>query len=466
MQFDPDNYPVVVVGAGLVGCLMSVMLARRGFDVTLIEKRRDLRLTHAEGGRSINLVLTNRGLRGLTAVGLRDELLEKLTVPVLGRMMHDTDGELTYQPYGKDDSECNYSVSRADLNIYLLERAEEAGVKLLFDLAVEDVDFDAGVLTVEDQKTNETTTLSADVIIGADGAPSAIRKALVAKHGFSQRVEFIEHGYKEVTFPAEEGGEYPMAPNSLHIWPRGHHMLMGLADMDGSFTGTVYLPLEGEDSFAQLDTGERVRAFFTEHYPDSVPLLPELEQDFEDNPLGTLGTVRAAPWNLGARAVLIGDAAHAIVPFFGQGCNCGFEDCAVLAELLDEMTSIDDLEETFERYYQARKTNSDAIADMALENFIEMRDKVGDDAFLLRKKVERAIERAMPHKYRSRYATVMYSTNPYRDAFDAGLIQDTILAELTSEIDTPDQVDMTLAERLIDEHLTPFYAERGVDLIF
>lgn len=462
-RLDPTHSQrVVIVGAGLVGALLAILLKRRGYNVELFEQRSDMRRVDLPAGRSINLVLTNRGLRALELLGLRERVLE-LTVPVLGRMMHDRGGELAYQPYGKDDSECNYSISRTALNIFLLNVAQHDGVPIHFDHALKQADFETGMMSFSGP--DGELELRADVIFGADGAGSKVRRLMAEViPGFEQDAQLISHGYKELTFAAGPEGSYAMAGHALHIWPRGHHMLMGLANLDGSFTGTLYLPFEGEDSVEQLQTPQAVRAFFEEHYADAIGLMslpPEV--DFFDGPTGKLGTVRCGPWHIKGRALLIGDAAHAIVPFFGQGLNCGFEDCAVLDELLREGLS---LEQTFERFYHARKPNAEAIADMALENFIEMSSKVADERFLLRKKIERRIEQELGHLYRSRYATVMYSPIPYSVAFQAGHLQERLLAELMEGINAPDELDLERAKTLIEQRLSPFYAQHQVDLSF
>ena len=460
----PPSARALVVGAGLVGSLLAVLLKRRGFDVTVVEQRADMRRVDLPAGRSINLVLTQRGLAALDLLGLRQPVLD-LTVPVLGRMMHDRQGQLTYQPYGKDDSECNYSISRRALNIFLLDLLQQHDIPVRFEHTLADADFLAGQLTLRDAQ-GQDVTLEADLIFGADGAGSRVRRLLVERHpGFEQDAKLISHGYKEMTFAAGPDGQWAMAGHALHIWPRGHHMLMGLANQDGSFTGTLYLPWEGpQDSVAALQTPAQVLDFFQAHYADAIPMLaspPEL--DYFDGPTGALGTVRCAPWHLEDKVLLIGDAAHAIVPFFGQGLNCGFEDCAVLDGLLAQGLAPGQL---FEAFYQARKPNAEAIADMALENFEEMSSKVADADFLLRKQLERRIERELGHLYRSRYATVMYSANPYKVAQEAGRIQDAILAELTQGLSDADALDMERARALITERLSPFYAEHAVDLSF
>lgn len=453
----------VVVGAGPVGCVLSILLARRGFRVTTYEKRPDMRRADLSGGRSINLVLTRRGLRALELLGLRESVLH-LTVPVLGRMMHSEQGELTYQPYGKDDSECNYSVSRGQLNEYLIDAAENAGCTIHFDHDLVDADLDRGRLRFKPAALEGEVEVTAQVVFGCDGAGSAVRRALVDHHDAAESVRWLEYGYKELLFPAAGESEYAMAGHALHIWPRGDHMLMGLANLDGSFTGTIYLPYKGATGFDELTSTSQVRAFFEKYYPDAIELLAEdLEAEFLGNPTGHLGTVRCSPWHVGGRALLVGDAAHGIVPFFGQGLNCGFEDCAVLIELFEKS---DDLAEVFRQFYESRKPNADAIADMALENFVEMRDKVGDEQFLLKKAIEHRIEQVHDDVYRSRYATVMYSYNPYRLAYQAGEIQSEILDELATGVDDASEVDLDLARSLIEDRLVPFYERHGVDLDF
>jgi kynurenine 3-monooxygenase len=441
--------------------VLSVLLARRGFAVSVYEKRPDMRREDIDAGRSINLVLTRRGLRALELLGLREAVLN-LTVPVLGRMMHSLAGELTYQPYGKDDSECNYSVSRGKLNEYLLDAAEAAGCKIHFEHELVDADFDEDWCRFTHHEG--MIEVSADVVFGCDGAFSGVRKALVENHGAKDSIGWLQHGYKELEFPVGADGGFPMDGHALHIWPRGVHMLMGLANLDNSFTGTIYLRNHGDESFEALDSAEQVQALFERHYPDAIALLEDdFAQEFVESPVGHLGTVRCAPWHHQGKVLLVGDSAHGVVPFFGQGLNCGFEDCAVFWELSED---VDDLARLFDEYYELRKTNTDAIADMAEENFIEMSERVGDKRFLLKKAIERRIEQSYPELYRSRYATVMYSYNPYRLAFDAGLIQSGILSELAEGIESADEVDMLYARALITERLTPFYAAHNVDLSF
>jgi len=441
---------------------LAALLARRGFDVEVFEKRPDMRRTDVDAGRSINLVLTRRGLRALEVLGLREAVLE-MTVPVLGRMMHSTDRELAYTPYGKDDSECNYSVSRGDLNAFLLDAAADSGARLHFDRELVEADLESGELVVEDTETGERTRRQVDVVFGADGAPSAVRRALMKLPGFFERTDMLEHGYKELLFPAAADGEFPMAGHALHIWPRGDHMLMGLANPNGSFTGTIYLRHEGPDSFAEIDTPDEVDAFFHAHYADAIGLLEDFQEEFLRHPLGQLGTVRCHPWHLEGKALLVGDAAHGIVPFFGQGLNCGFEDCAILDELL---ARYDEMRTVFAVFDTRRKPDAEAIADMALENFVEMRDLVADPRFVLRKLVETRIEQTFPELYRSRYAMVMYSTIPYRVAYEVGAVQEELLGELLEGVREPEDVDMDRAQTLIATKLTPIHDRYQVDLTF
>lgn len=460
MSSDPKS--VTVIGGGPVGCVLAVILARRGHEVVLYEMRPDMRRADIPAGRSINLVLTERGMKALDLLGLKEEVLAG-TVPVIGRQIHSLEGELAYQPYGKDASECNYSVSRGALNQLLLTKAEKEGVRLVFQAKLKGADFDAGTLTFT-RKDSAIETVEAKQVFGCDGAPSGVRRALCEREGFSDSMDLLEHGYKELLFPAAPGGGFAMRKDALHIWPRGSHMLMGLPNQDGSFTGTIYLPNYGADSFESLTTPEKVSEFFEAYYPDALPLIEGLPLSFLDNPTGHLGTVRSYPWHLDDRALLVGDAAHAIVPFFGQGLNCGFEDCAVLSGLLDEHGG--PTADAFAAYTEARKPAGDAIADMALENFVEMRDRVSDPAFLLRKAVESRLETTFTAKYRSRYAMVMYSTIPYHHAQQAGVIQSEILDTLCEGLTSPDDVDMDQASKLIDQKLSPFVAEHAIDLAF
>lgn len=448
---------VVISGAGLVGSFWALALKKKGYHVELFEKRSDMRLEGAEGGRSINLVATSRGLNAFAAAGVLDEV-RKIIVPVTGRMMHSMEGDLTYQPYGRDESECNYSVSRSLLNKTLMTEAEKAGVTIHFEKELVSLDTEEKVATF-----SKGTKVQYDLFFGADGAGSPTRKTILSLiPDATESVDFIDSDYKELLMPSGPAGEYPMEKKALHIWPRGDHMLMALPNLDGSFTMTVYLPQKGERSFENLKTKEDVSAFFEKFYSSSVPFMPNFAEEFFENPQGKLGTVRMSHWVYKDQVALIGDAAHAIVPFFGQGMNCGLEDCTVLLALMEKYP--EDWEKIFSEYDQFQRPNGNAIADMALENFIEMRDKVGDERFLLKKAIEHKIESTFSDRYRARYGMVTYTLIPYRLALKAGLIQQEILDELSKGVASVDEVDMEKAEQLVDQKFTPFLKENKIDI--
>jgi kynurenine 3-monooxygenase len=455
---------VLIVGGGLVGSLAAIFLARRGLGVEVREQRPDIREAGGAGGRSINLVVASRGILPLERVGLKAGVLE-LTVPVRGRMMHSVSGELAYQPYGRDDSECNYSVSRAELNAHLITEAERCGVRFEFGRGLVGADLEAGRLELAGPGGGDVTSVAAPpVVLGADGAASAVRAEMAKRPGFEESVELLDWGYKELTIPAGPGGSFLIEKHALHIWPRGRIMLMALPNRDGSFTVTLYLPHRGESSFERLDTHQRVAELFRSQFPDAASLIPDLATAFFANPTGHLGTVRCRPWHLEGRFGLIGDAAHAIVPFFGQGMNAGFEDCRVLDELLDELGT-EDWRHVLQEYSDARKPDADAIAGMALENFVEMRDRVKDPRFLLRKEVEHLLEERLPREYRSRYSMVMYGPRiPYRVAREAGAVQQSILDRLCDGLSSSADLDLDLARRLIGDKLAPLLERHEVSL--
>jgi kynurenine 3-monooxygenase len=441
--------PVHIVGAGLVGPLMAVYLARKGFNVTLHERRPDMRKTKISAGRSINLALTARGIKSLDEVGLRDTVM-KIAIPMKGRIVHDIQGNCDLQPYGQKEHEVIYAASRGLLNQMLLDAAEaHKNVRIFFDRRCADYDIDKGLLTFIDETSGREDKVEASVVVGADGSGSAIRKAMQGKVGnFAYSQSFLEYGYKELTIPPKEGGGFRIEPNALHIWPRHSYMMIALPNTEGSFTVTLFYPNKGKDSFEQLETHEAVKEFFFREFPDAAPHMPELEQDFFANPTGALVTVKCSPWNADGKAVLIGDAAHAIVPFFAQGMNSGFEDCAALNSLIT--SSSPDWKDVFDRFGQLRKPNADAIADMAVENFFEMRDSVTNPQFLLRKKVGFALEKRWPGKFIPRYSMVIFHPEiPYAEAQRRGALQDRILDRLCANISTPDQVDWTEAETLL-----------------
>jgi len=461
MRAGIERSEITIVGGGLVGSLLAILLSRRGHAVTVHERRSDLREGPVEAGRSINLVATRRGIRALERVGLAERALA-LSVPVYGRMVHAATGALAFQPYGRDRTECNHSISRGALNEFLVREAVAQGVRFRFESKLVDADLARGRLTFEGPSAGRRDEVHARVVFGADGAGSAVRAALAHVPGFAESIEPLGHAYKELDIPPADGGGFRIERNALHVWPRGEFMLMALPNPDGNFTVTLYLPERGPHGFDRMDTPARVAALFGEHFADAAALIPDVTTAFFDRPTGTLGTVRCLPWRSGDRALVLGDAAHAIVPFFGQGMNCGFEDCTVLDELLDDGAG--GWGEVFEEFERRRKPDADAIADMAIENFLEMRDRVGDALFLLRKQVEHRLEVEMPREYRSRYSMVMYSHIPYRTAMDVGAVQQSILDELCRDLGSADDLDVDRARRLVGDRLAPHLRERGVSL--
>jgi kynurenine 3-monooxygenase len=447
---------IVVAGAGLVGSLLSLMLAQRGERVTMFERRPDMRTTAGGAGRSINLAVSTRGLHALRQVGLEAAVLEH-AIPMHGRMIHGVDGATAFQRYGKDSSEFINSVSRAELNKALMTAAEVTGrVRILFSHRFVDRDVvGARVQISTEGDTPAVQTLPASLLFGTDGAGSAVRAHLMREAGAQQSEEILDYGYKELTMPATAEGSFALAENALHIWPRGTYMLIALPNFDGTFTCTLFLPHTGEVSFAALSTPDAVERFFDESFPDARRLIPNLCQDFFAHPTGHMVTVKCVPWHIGDHTLLLGDAAHAIVPFFGQGMNCGFEDCSILMDGLDAGAT---LRELVPRFGALRKPHADAIADMAVENFVEMRDKVGNAAFLKGKEVEKRLQNAFPGRFLSRYSMVTFSRIPYRVAFDAGVIADDIVRELCVDCRDVESVDLIRARRLIEARLEPFMA--------
>lgn len=445
----PASSPVTIVGAGLTGPLLALMLARRGFRVSLYERRPDPRQGGVEGGRSINLALAARGMRPLERCEVLAQV-KPILVAMRGRLLHEPSGDTSLQPYGQRPGEVIHSVGRAALNRVLVEAAARAGVELHFGQRCVGFDGAARRLEFIDERSGHELAMRCDVVIGADGAGSVMRGVLEAAKALEVRVDQLEHDYKEMTIPAVAAGP-ALRADVLHIWPRGGFMLIALPNCDGSFTVTLFLGRTGPRSFAALAEEAAVRRFFLEQFPDLAPHLPELVADFRRNPQGRLATIHASSWHLGGEVLLIGDAAHAIVPFHGQGMNAGFEDCAILDELLDER---DDWEALFDEFERRRRPNTAAIAQMALENYVEMRDTVRDPQFQGLKDLAFELERRFPDRFIPRYSMVMFHPEiPYADALQRGRVQASILRELSERPLPSGDMDMSLAESLVCERL-------------
>ena len=416
-----------VVGAGLIGGLWALMLAQRGNKVVLYDRRPDPRKENHDGGRSINLALSDRGWKAMEKAGVAD-VVRKIALPVKGRMMHDHAGNQFFQQYG-NDNQFIYSVSRGGLNMLLVEEAEKhplvevkfdhpcSGYTLNNDGSVS-VNFKDGSSAVHDR------------LFGTDGVYSAVRGTMVRNDRFDYTQKYIPHGYKEILMLPNDDGDYRIAENGLHIWPRGQFMFMALPNPGGSFTCTLFAPFEGEESFENIVSDEDVVKFYTKHFPDSIDMLPNLIEDWNENPVSSMCTVKCFPWNDGGRVALLGDSAHAIVPFYGQGMNSGFEDCSVLSELIDELpegATDADWTAMLDKYSRVRKPAADAILDLALHNYIVMRDKTGDPKFQLQKKIEAKIASAHPDKWKPLYSLVTFSHTPYNEAWERGEMQQAVM---------------------------------------
>ena len=423
---------IVIVGAGLVGSLWAVYMSKRGYSVTLYERRSDIRKAEIVAGKSINLSLSDRGWNALEKVGIADEIRSELAIPMTGRIMHGTDGQLTYQPYGKE-GQAIYSVSRGGMNSKMMSLAERSGnVKILYNHACKGVDFEKSEATFLNTDTGKEIHVTADAIFACDGAFSAVRYESMQKQSrFSYEQRFIEDGYKELLLPANEDGSYKLDKNSLHIWPRGRFMLIALPNEDGSFTCTLFMPFsDGKYSFDNLKSDEQVVEFFQEVFPDFYALMPDLVKDWNEHPLSALAIIRCFPWSYN-KTVLMGDAAHATVPFYGQGMNSGFEDCYAMNELIEEHG--DDWPTVFDAFQSDRKPNGDAIQDLSIHNYYVMRDFVGDADFLLQKKIEARLSEKYPEKWMPLYSQVTFSSIPYKTAWDTGMKQEAIMKEIMKQ---------------------------------
>ena len=418
----------VLIGSGLAGGLLTAYLGRRGYDVDLYERRADPREGNMVGGRSINLALSTRGIHALEQIGIADAVL-KDAIPMRGRMIHPAAAGSApiFVRYDVDPSKHINSIGRAALNTTVIEAAQRyPNVRVHFNHKCIGVDIDSATAHLFNTSTNQPLSASADSIIGVDGAFSAVRQSMQLKiDNFQYDESYLAHGYKELTIPPGPNGSWQMEKNALHIWPRKSFMMIALPNPDGSFTCTLFWEFEGPRSFATTKTDDDIRRFFEEEFPDAVPLMPNLLDDFRNNPTGSLVTIRCAPWFYKDRVALVGDAAHAVVPFYGQGMNAAFEDCVVLDECLEKFPP--DRHRAFAEYFERRKVNADALADLALENFIEMRDKTASRAFRAKKKLDHFLEAALPGIYIPLYTMVTFTRIPYSRAAKRARIQDFIV---------------------------------------
>jgi len=427
----------VLIGSGLAGGLLAAYLGRRGHDVDLYERRADPREGNIVGGRSINLALSTRGIYALEQLGIADEVLRH-AIPMRGRMIHDKSGALHFSPYDRDPNKFINSIGRAALNTSVIEAAQRyPSVRVHFNHRCTDVDLDsatanlapfgvAAAVSAANPQQQVTIHARGDAVIGVDGAFSAVRQSMQKKiTGFEYDESYLAHGYKELTIPPAPDGSWRMEKEALHIWPRKSFMMIALPNPDGSFTCTLFWEFEGPRSFASIKTDDQIRHFFEEEFPDAVPLMRSLLDEFKTNPTGSLVTIRCAPWFYKDKIVLVGDAAHAVVPFYGQGMNAAFEDCVVLDKCLAEFPQ--DRQRAFAEYFARRKENTDALADLAVQNFIEMRDKTASKAFRAKKKLDHLLEGVLPGIYLPLYTMVTFTRIPYSAGARRARLQDRIV---------------------------------------
>ncbi|WP_233897439.1 FAD-dependent oxidoreductase [Tenacibaculum piscium] len=430
-----DN--ILIIGAGLCGSLLALRLAQRGFKVAVYESRPDLRTVDISAGRSINLALSDRGFKALRLAGVAEKARE-ICIPMYGRLIHDIEGNTFSSNYSGRDNECINSISRGDLNAILLTEAEKhENVSIHFNKKCTSVDIENTIANFKDYHTKEEFSVNAEVIFGTDGAGSVLRKSYYLAHKFlfSYSQNYLSHGYKELEIPADKQGNHQISNAHLHIWPRGAYMLIALPNMDGSFTVTLFLSYnEGKYNFNNLISEEKITAFFETQFPDALKLIPNIKEEFLNNPTGALGTVKCSPWHYQNKTILLGDAAHAIVPFYGQGMNASFEDITIFDAVLEE--DLGDWETVFKTYEKARKQDTDAIADLALDNFQEMKNHVANPLFKEKRILEMALEKEFPEEYFSKYSMVTFKDDiPYAVAMKKGRAQDKALLNLVADAD-------------------------------
>jgi len=447
---------ITIIGAGLAGTLLSIYLAKKGYEVEIFERRPDMRIFNSGGGKSINLALSARGIHALKEAGLYDEI-KKISIPMYGRMIHAIDKTTSFQPYGKDKSEYINAVSRAEMNKKLMDLAEKNyNMAIHFSHRCTGYNYVANEVFFHNDTTGENTSIKCDIIFAADGATSVLRHELqkIPRFNFSQ--EYENYGYKELTIPPGDSATFRMEKNALHIWPRGSFMLIALPNTDSSYTCTLFLAydrsISGENSFEYINTKEKVKGFFKKEFPDAFENMPNLAEEFFSNPVGSLITIKCFPYTYDGKIALLGDAAHAIVPFFGQGMNAAFEDCTYINECIEKYA--DNWETIFYDFQNHRKPNSDAIARLARENFVEMRDLVTQPRFQLKKKIETELYKRFPRKFVPKYSMITFHRVPYSVALERGIKQENILNALSEEIRSVDEVDWDKASELVNYSLT------------
>lgn len=421
----PTDDKFALIGSGLAGGMMAAFFGRRGHEVELFERRADPHAGNLVGGRSINLALSTRGIHALEQLGIADEVLRQ-AIPMRGRMIHEKSGKLHFAPYDRDPKKCINSIGRGALNTATIDAAQRyPNVRVHFNHRCTSVDADKASAQLLNTETEQLTDVSADAIIGVDGAFSVVRRAVQRSSRFDYSQSYLEHGYKELTIPPAADGSWRMEKNALHIWPRKSFMMIALPNPDGSFTCTLFWEFTGPRSFESTQTDDDVRRFFDAEFADAVPLIPDLLEEYRANATGSLVTVRCAPWYHRDKIALVGDAAHAVVPFYGQGMNAAFEDCVVLDECLAEFSS--NRERAFREYFLRRKPNADALADLAVDNFIEMRDKTASRTFRAKKKLDHLLEGVLPGMYLPLYSMVSFTRIPYAEAARRARLQDRIV---------------------------------------
>ena len=437
-----DNNKTTLIGAGLSGPLMATYLTQHGYSVDIYEKRSDMRIKNISAGRSINLALSIRGIRALKEIGVYNEI-KPLMIPMKGRMIHDLDGKTTLQPYGQDSREVIYSISRAELNKKLITASENTGkVEFFFEHDLTDADLSKKILIF-----NNDIQKSFNRVIGCDGSSSVLRNEIINKTNAKFDKKPLGHGYKELTIPPSSNG-FRIEPNALHIWPRGNFMLIALPNMDKSFTCTLFMPIKGNTSFETIETAKDITNLFKTYFPDVLDLIPTLNDELLNNPLGELATIYLNPWHYDECAVLIGDAAHAIVPFFGQGMNASFQDCTILNQLIKHKHN--NWKKIFSAFSKQHVMNGHAIADMAIENYEEMRDSVNKSTYKAQRKLEFSLEQEFPNKFVPRYSMVSFTDKPYSEVYEKGKKQYKLLKKLLDLDPTGETIDSTIVNKFIN----------------